>query len=129
MNSVLRKAAIRQIGALDDGHRRPSLGSIARSSKHRVLRRFVRALPLRLDWQDQPSIIIVEVLGFGGGGGEEQPDSEQRRSSGRQSSNNYDSRGMVRVLGNGTFTAEDTKQLTAEERNTLTTQVSAPGSP
>jgi hypothetical protein len=69
------------------------------------------------------------VLGFGGGSGEEQPDGEQRRSRDRQGSNNYDSSGMVRVLGNGTFTAEDTKQLTAEERNTLTTQVAAPGSP
>jgi hypothetical protein len=36
---------------------------------------------------------------------------------------------MIRVLGNGVFTADDTKQLTADERNTLTTQVVAPSAP
>jgi hypothetical protein len=47
----------------------------------------------------------------------------------RQSNNNYDSNGMVRVLGNGTFTAEDTRQLTTLERDTLARQVVAPSSP
>ncbi|WP_155255017.1 filamentous haemagglutinin family protein [Bradyrhizobium elkanii] len=77
---------------------------------------------------EQPSIIIVEFLGFGGGSEEDRPNSERQRNRGRQS-NNYDPNNMVRVLGNGTFSAEDTKQLTALERDTLTRQVVAPSSP
>ncbi len=77
---------------------------------------------------EQPSIIIVEFLGFGGASEEDRPNSEQQRNRGRQS-NNYDPNNMVRVLGNGTFSAEDTKQLTALERDTLTRQVVAPSSP
>ncbi|TAI66951.1 filamentous hemagglutinin, partial [Bradyrhizobium sp. Leo170] len=78
---------------------------------------------------EQPSIIIVEFLGFGGGSEEDRPNSEQQRNRGRQSNNNYDPNNMVRVLGNGTFTADDTKQLTAVERDTLARQVVAPSSP
>ncbi|MBB5045894.1 filamentous hemagglutinin family protein [Rhodopseudomonas rhenobacensis] len=85
------------------------------------------ALPSQGSGNDRPSVIIVEVLGYGGGTGEEQPDSEQRRSRGRQSSNNYDSNNVVRLLGNGTFTAEDTKPLTTAERDTLANQIVNPG--
>jgi hypothetical protein len=84
------------------------------------------ALPNQGSGNDRPSVIIVEVLGYGGGTGEEQPDSEQRRSRGRQSNNSYDSNNVVRLLGNGTFTAEDTKPLTTAERDTLANQVVNP---
>uniref|UniRef100_Q07HW0 Filamentous haemagglutinin family outer membrane protein n=1 Tax=Rhodopseudomonas palustris (strain BisA53) TaxID=316055 RepID=Q07HW0_RHOP5 len=78
----------------------------------------------------QPSVIIVEILGYGGASEEGRPDDGQRRSQGRQSSNiNYESSAMVRVLGNGNFTAEDMTQLTANERNRLTRQSVAPESP
>jgi hypothetical protein len=56
---------------------------------------------------------------FGGGSEEGQPDGEQPRNRGRQTTNDYDSDGMVRVLGSGTFTAADTRQLTVLERETL----------
>ncbi|MGO4714356.1 filamentous hemagglutinin family protein [Bradyrhizobium sp. 2TAF24] len=73
----------------------------------------------------QASIIMVEVLGYGGGGDE--PEGEQRRGPKRQSSINYDPNGMLRVLGNGTFTAEQTADLTAEERRKLLSQINTGG--
>jgi hypothetical protein len=78
---------------------------------------------------DRLSIIIVEVLGYGGDSGAEQPDNDQRRGRGKQSSNSYDSNNMIRLLGNGSFTEEDTKQLTVMERDTLTSRVVAPSAP
>lgn len=85
------------------------------------------AIPGQSGGSAAPSVIIVEVLGYGGGTDEDQTDSEKRKD--RQSSNGYDTNNVVRLLGNGTFDAEDLKSLTAAERNALAHQIATPAEP
>lgn len=86
------------------------------------------ATPNQGSGNERPSVIIVDVLGYGGGNSEETDEEKRRR--GRQSSNNsYQPTGIVRVLGDGAVTAEGMTQLTQEERGKLAGQNDGPGSP
>ncbi|MBR1221659.1 filamentous hemagglutinin family protein [Bradyrhizobium sp. U87765 SZCCT0131] len=70
--------------------------------------------PARND--SQSSIIMVEVLGYGGGADDKEREAPRAT---RERSSSYDPNGVLRVLGNGTFSPEQTQQLTAEERSKL----------
>jgi len=61
----------------------------------------------------QPSVIIVEVLGYGGGGGSNESDEKQKPAPDRQT---YNPAAPVRVVGFGPLKPADTKNLTEEER-------------
>ncbi|UZE47073.1 filamentous hemagglutinin family protein [Rhodopseudomonas sp. P2A-2r] len=71
----------------------------------------------------QPSVIIVEVLGYGGGnGGEERKiDEEDRRSRGERA-RGYDASGSVQFVGMGQLSESQKDKLTAEERDRLVAQ-------
>jgi hypothetical protein len=63
------------------------------------------------------------VLGYGGG--DDAPDkSEEQRRRRTQDRQSYEPNGMFRVLGNGKFTSEQTKDLTEQEKSMLSNQIS-----
>jgi hypothetical protein len=66
----------------------------------------------------QPSVIIVEVLGYGGGNGDSLPDDEQSRRRDRRSNNDrmQDPFSPVQVIGSGELSPSQRRKLTAVER-------------
>ncbi|WP_296526397.1 filamentous haemagglutinin family protein [Rhodoplanes sp.] len=64
---------------------------------------------------ERPSVIIVEILGYGGSPGEDDRPADDRRNRGRQSLN-YDADSTVRIIGNGPISIEQTRVLTDEEK-------------
>jgi filamentous hemagglutinin family protein len=77
--------------------------------------------PIANNNANQPSVIIVEVLGYGGESGNEDnpPARQDERRDRKPDQQSYDRSGMFRVLGNGEFTNEQMKDLTDEERSRL----------
>ena len=67
--------------------------------------------------QGNPSVIIVEVLGYGGGDGD--PDDRPRPKPEERS---YNAADPIRIVGYGPLGQQETQGLTAEEKQKLSQQ-------
>ncbi|MDE5457059.1 filamentous hemagglutinin N-terminal domain-containing protein [Bradyrhizobium sp. CSA112] len=99
----------------------PNIGGLTEASNTAGAAAQQAATPSQGSGNAQPSIIIVEVLGFGGGTGSEDvdPSQEQQRARERNQRRSQNPDSPVQVVGAGYLDEGAINQLTPEERKRL----------
>lgn len=96
----------------------PNIGGLTQASNTAGAAAQQAATPGQGSGSAQPSIIIVEVLGFGGGSGGA-PESEEERHRRTQGPQSYDTSSPFQVVGAGSLNQAADRYLTDEEKRAL----------
>ena len=96
----------------------PNIGGLTEASNVAGAAAQQAAVPQQGSGNSQPSIIIVEVLGFGGGSGDQpaSEDDKQRRSRPKDQQG-YDPNSMFQVVGSGELSEDQRRKFIGEERD------------
>lgn len=94
------------------------VGSLAAASNSAAANSKVQVDPASTGNADRPSVIIVEVLGYGGGAGSEEEDRRREQRS-DNAAPAYDPNGPVRIVGVGALTEEEKRSLRESERKQI----------
>jgi filamentous hemagglutinin len=85
-------------------------GNVAGASAHQVVS------PAQNQANGQPSVIIVEFLGYGGGGDGDDTGNKEDQRRGAPGRQGYNIESPVQVIGNGELTSLQKSQLTEREK-------------
>ncbi|MGO4683769.1 filamentous haemagglutinin family protein, partial [Hyphomicrobium sp. 2TAF46] len=99
----------------------PNIGGLTEASNASGAAAQSAANPAQSGASEQPSVIIVEVIGFGGGD-EGTDDEERKRRTQGQKQGSYDPKSRLQVIGLGELSDTQKNQLTETERRKLSVQ-------
>ena len=101
----------------------PNIGALTTGNNQAGVSAQQATAPTGQNAADRPSIIMVEILGFGGGDGtppqDLQNDDKRRKGNGPQS---YNPNSLLQLVGNGPLSEAQKRALTDEERRSLDDQ-------
>ncbi|MCA6109660.1 filamentous haemagglutinin family protein [Bradyrhizobium cenepequi] len=96
----------------------PNIGGLTEASNTAGASAKQAATPTQGSGDSQPSIIIVEFLGFGGGDGDGRaPNDDERERQRRSDGQNQDPRNRVQVLDAGELTPTQWREMVEERRH------------